>query len=84
MEQWCRRMVLREAALLHLHKAALQSLSLRTLELVVSRVAVVKGAPKFPNNPARKLLRVLAQRALAPRPPGKVSYVLLTRYLIPR
>ena len=59
-------------------------LSLRTLELVGARVAVVKGAPKFPNNPARKLLRVLAQRALAPRPPGKVSYVLLTRYLIPR
>ena len=32
LEQWC-RMVLREAALLHLHKAALVQLSLRTLGL---------------------------------------------------
>ena len=42
---------------LHLHKAALQSLSLRTLELVVSRVAVVKGAAKYRNKSVCKLQR---------------------------
>ena len=34
-------------------------LSLRTLELVVTRDAVVKGAAKIRNNSARKLQRVL-------------------------
>ena len=37
---------LREAALLHLHKGCNVVLSLRTLELVVALVAVVKGAAK--------------------------------------
>ena len=41
---------LRKAALPALAQGCTVVLSLRTLELVVTRVAVVKGAPKFPNN----------------------------------
>ena len=62
---------------LHLHKAALVLLSLRTLRAVVA-VAVVKGAPKFRNYSVRK--RAVASGTHRAWQKARVSYVLKYTY----
>ena len=56
-----------------LHWYKLVVLSLRTLELVVARVAVVKRAPKFPNNAVQA---PAGAGKVAHDARGKVSYAL--------
>ena len=64
---------------LHLHKAGNVVLSLCTLELVVTRDAVVKGAAKNCNNAARKLQRVLGCCSVG----SEVRYrIVSTLYLV--
>ena len=58
---------LREAALPALAQGCNVVLSLRTLELVVAGVAVVKAARKYVHNSVRKPQRVLAQSVTVAR-----------------